>query len=82
MAQRGRPPKSVDKTTSMSILQACEVMLYVTKGIPDFCISFDHKTEDVELHWHDEIYKMDRVQVPKAIEAIRFLNSLELKYAI
>jgi hypothetical protein len=65
---------------TISIKEACDVLLYITKDIKDFCISFDHKQSEVELLWHDDVYKVDVVEVPKVIDAIKYLQSKELVY--
>jgi hypothetical protein len=67
-------------TRSISIKEACDVLLYITKDIKDFCISFDSKHNEVELMWREEVFKADVVEVPKIVEAVKYLQSKELVY--
>jgi hypothetical protein len=77
----GRPPMTKTETKpSISITEACDVLLYITKDIKDFCISFDSKHNEVELMWREEVFKADVVEVPKIVEAVKYLQSKELVY--
>ena len=76
----GRPPKSEVHARTISIVQACETLMYLTKDIKDFCISFDHSRDKVEVLWHEDVYQVDVVEMPKVIDCIKFLNSKELIY--
>ena len=67
-------------TRSISIKEACDVLLFLTKDIKELCIAFDNKHSEVELVWHEEVYKADVVEVPKVIDAIKYLQSKELVY--
>lgn len=67
-------------TRTISIKEACDVLLFLTKDIKELCIAFDNKQSEVEILWHEEVYKADVVEVPKVIDAIKYLQSKELVY--
>lgn len=67
-------------TRTISIKEACDVLTYLVKDIKELCIAFDNKQSEVEILWHEEVYKADVVEVPKVIDAIKYLQSKELVY--
>ena len=75
----GRPPMTETKP-SISITEACGVMMYVAKDIKNLCIAFDNRMDKVEVSWHEAVYTVDMVEMPKTIDAIKFLQSKELQF--
>ena len=68
-------PKQVTRTVSLK--EACDVLMYLVKDVKDLCISFDHSRKVVDVLWHEEVFQVEVNEVPKAVECIKFLASKE-----
>lgn len=73
-----KQPKQATRTVSLK--EACDVMMYLVKDIKDFGITFDHSRKEVELLWGEEIFKVSPDEMPKIIECVKYLNERKLQY--
>jgi len=62
------------------LTEACNVIQKLVKDIKDVCIAFDHRKNEVEIVWGEEIYNTPTGDMPRIIENIKYLEDHKQKF--
>jgi hypothetical protein len=74
----GRPTKA--SVEANLLVSACNVLENIVKEIKDFCVTFDHAQDKVEIFWGDELYNTPTGELPRIVESIKYLESRKKQY--
>ena len=71
----GRPTNAT--LEAQAVMEAGSLFADLVKGLRDMCITFDTNRSKVEIMWGEELFDTSVADLPKAIETIKYLQSIQ-----